>query len=66
MTNRNRESGWNFDNSYAHLPEIFFTKVDPNPVSAPELIIFNDSLATSLGLNVDALKSEEWHCGICW
>ncbi|MCZ2259951.1 protein adenylyltransferase SelO [Sporosarcina sp. G11-34] len=51
------EAGWNFDNSYARLPETFFTKVDPNPVSEPKLIIFNDSLATGLGLNTDALKS---------
>ena len=61
MTNRNEivEQGWNFDNSYARLPETFFTQVDPNPVRAPKLILFNDSLATSLGLTVDALKSEE-------
>ena len=61
MTNKNEivEKGWNFDNSYARLPETFFTKVDPNPVRAPKLIILNDSLATTLGLNVDALKSEE-------
>ncbi|WP_172370858.1 protein adenylyltransferase SelO [Sporosarcina jiandibaonis] len=56
---KSEEIGWNFDNSYAHLPEIFFTKMDPNPVDAPELIILNDSLAKSLGFNADALKSEE-------
>jgi serine/tyrosine/threonine adenylyltransferase len=56
---KEKETGWNLDNSYAHLPEIFFTKMDPNPVDAPELIILNDSLAVSLGLNADALKGEE-------
>ena len=58
MTNR-IESGWNFDNSYAHLPKSFFTKLNPNPVQSPKLIILNDSLATSLGLDVQALQSEE-------
>ena len=60
------DAGWNFDNSYAHLPKSFFTIIDPNPVSTPELIIFNDSLATSLGLNVEAIAKRGWHCGICW
>lgn len=56
---KEKEAGWNLDNSYAHLPEIFFTKMDPNPVDAPELIILNDSLAISLGLNPDTLKDEK-------
>ncbi|WP_210468151.1 YdiU family protein [Sporosarcina sp. 6E9] len=60
MTNiQKEETGWNLDNSYARLPNIFFTKMDPNPVDAPELIILNDSLAMSLGLNANTLKSEE-------
>ncbi|MEN1934032.1 YdiU family protein [Paenibacillus sp. 102] len=54
-----QETGWNFDNSYARLPESFFTKTSPTPVRSPELIILNDSVATSLGLNMEALQSEE-------
>ncbi|WJE50949.1 YdiU family protein [Bacillus cereus] len=54
-----KETGWNFDNSYARLPELFFTKLAPTPVRSPKLVILNDSLATSLGLNVETLKSEE-------
>ena len=54
-----KETGWNFDNSYARLPKSFFTSTNPTPVSSPKLIIFNESLATSLGLNVKALQSEE-------
>lgn len=54
-----KETGWNFDNSYARLPESFFTKLAPTPVRSPKLVILNDSLATSLGLNVETLKSEE-------
>ena len=56
---KGNETGWNFDNSYARLPEMFFTEIDPNPVSAPKLIILNESLATSLGLNINMLKTEK-------
>ncbi|WP_075619149.1 protein adenylyltransferase SelO [Paenisporosarcina indica] len=56
MTNKN--TGWNFDNSYTRLPNSFFTPVNPTAVSSPKLVISNDSLATSLGLNVDSLKSQ--------
>ena len=59
MTNNKEQTGWNFDNSYAHLPETFFLNIKLNPVSAPKLIVLNDALATSLGLDADALKSEE-------
>ena len=53
------ETGWNLDNSYARLPQSFFTRQSPTPVRSPKLIIFNDPLATSLGLNVQALQSTE-------
>ncbi|MFF2754391.1 YdiU family protein [Psychrobacillus sp. NPDC058041] len=60
MTKRNeRETGWNFDNSYARLPDPFFTSLDLNPVHAPKLVMFNDKLATSLGLNIEALQSDD-------
>jgi serine/tyrosine/threonine adenylyltransferase len=58
MTNHN-EIGWNFDNSYARLPESFFTSHNPTPVSSPKLAILNHYLATSLGLDVQALQSDE-------
>ncbi|MDT8860853.1 YdiU family protein [Alkalihalobacillus sp. MEB130] len=51
--------GWNFDNSYARLPEVFFSNTEPTSVRSPKLIILNDSLAASLGLDVETLKSEE-------
>ncbi|CAH0119741.1 Protein adenylyltransferase SelO [Paenibacillus sp. CECT 9249] len=50
-------TGWNFDNSYARLPELFFSKVDPTPVHLPRLVVLNDRLAASLGLNPEALRS---------
>lgn len=61
MTNRNEiiETGWNFDNSYARLPKSLFTIHNPTPVHSPKLIILNNSLATSLGLNNQSLQSED-------
>jgi uncharacterized protein YdiU (UPF0061 family) len=53
------EAGWNLDNSYARLPKSVFTKLNPTPVRSPRLIILNGSLATFLGLNVQALQSND-------
>jgi len=51
--------GWNFDNSYLQLPEIMATKYSPVPVKEPKVIIFNHSLAKTLGLDVSSLNDEE-------
>ncbi len=48
----------NFENSYANLPEIFFSRVNPVKVLEPHLIIFNDDLAQDLGLNFSQISSE--------
>ncbi len=50
---------FNFDNSYARMPEGFFARLDPTPVSAPGLIAVNDQLATELGLDPKAIRSPE-------
>lgn len=55
----NNKTGWNFDTSYDRLPESFYSRTKPTPVKSPKLAIVNDSLATSLGLNVEDLKSED-------
>ncbi|CAM3290105.1 protein adenylyltransferase SelO [Sporolactobacillus spathodeae] len=55
---QNKETGWNFDNSYADLPESFFSNVMPTPVRAPKLAILNQPLASFLGLDVQQLQSE--------
>ena len=52
------EAGWYFDNSYARLPELFFSRLDPVPVAAPKLVAFNDALAEELGLNADVLRAD--------
>jgi uncharacterized protein YdiU (UPF0061 family) len=59
MTKELNEPGWNFDNSYARLPNLFYSSQNPNPVPAPKLIVLNEPLAASLGLNVAALQSED-------
>ncbi|MDF2921227.1 MAG: hypothetical protein K0R57_141 [Paenibacillaceae bacterium] len=54
------EAGWNYANSYAALPEIFYTRLQPSPASAPQLAVFNEKLAASLGVDAEALQSKEW------
>jgi uncharacterized protein YdiU (UPF0061 family) len=39
--------------------EIIFSSLNLNPVRSPKLIILNHSLATSLGLNIQDLQSED-------
>jgi len=56
---QNHETGWNFDNSYAGLPDLFFKRAEPTPVEAPSLVVFNESLAESLGLDSERLESDE-------
>lgn len=51
--------GWKLEHSYAKLPKVFFTNIHLNPVRSPKFVIFNDSLAKSLGLNTEELKSKD-------
>ena len=44
-----------FDNSYARLPDRFFTRTAPSPVREPRLIRLNTDLAIQLGLDPVAL-----------
>lgn len=53
------ETRLNFDNSYARLPQIFYTSQGAEPVESPDLLIFNATLATELGLNAEALNTQE-------
>ncbi len=48
-----------FDNSYARLPDRFFARLDPEPVSAPRLIRVNTDLAHLLELDPAQLASPE-------
>ena len=48
-----------FDNSYARLPERFFARLAPTPVSAPRLVRLNEKLARHLELDPAKLAAPE-------
>ena len=48
-----------FSNSYSCLPEHFYARLSPTPVAKPRLIIFNESLASELGVDTRGLEPEE-------
>src|SRR3954467_1180349 len=48
---------FSFNNSYARLPERFFTRTEPTPVATPRLVRLNRELALELGLDPDWLAS---------
>ena len=48
-----------FDNSYSRLPDAFFARTKPTPVSAPEMIQLNHELASELGIDTSRLDSPE-------
>ncbi|MDF0600901.1 YdiU family protein [Psychromarinibacter sp. C21-152] len=48
-----------FDNSYGRLPDRFFTRIAPTPVTDPSLIALNDPLARDLGLDPKALRAPD-------
>jgi serine/tyrosine/threonine adenylyltransferase len=48
---------WNWDHSYLRLPEIFFSPARPVAVRAPQLVVLNESLAISLGLDPALLEN---------
>jgi uncharacterized protein YdiU (UPF0061 family) len=48
-----------FDNTYARLPDRFFSRVLPTAVKAPQLIRVNEPLAADLGLEPKWLASHE-------
>jgi uncharacterized protein YdiU (UPF0061 family) len=48
-----------FENTYARLPERFYARLDPTPVTAPRLVKVNVELARSLGLDPGALAGAQ-------
>ena len=45
-----------FDNSYARLPDRFYTRMAPAPVADPTWIALNEGLAAEMGLDAAALR----------
>ena len=48
-----------FDNSYVRLPERFYVRFHPVPVASPRMIKVNRALAEELGVDGDALETED-------
>ena len=48
-----------FDNTFARLPEAFYARTQPTPVSDPHLIQLNRDLASQLGLDMDRLDAPD-------
>ena len=69
MTERSKQknwANWNFNNSYIQLPSAFFSRQSPNKVRDPHIVLFNQPLAKTLGLDSEALispKGEEIFSG---
>ena len=52
------DAGWRLEHAYATLPASLHTAVEPTPVNAPRLVLFNAPLAISLGLDPAALEND--------
>ena len=50
--------GWQFDNTYSQLPDVFFAQAKPAKVRAPRLAILNRRLADDLGLDLNTVSPE--------
>ena len=48
-----------FENSYALLPENFYSITPPTPVANPKLLMWNTELAQVLGLKFESLQEKE-------
>ena len=55
----NASVGWQFDNTYARLPDILFAPAKPATVRVPRVSILNHGLADELGLDLGALSLED-------
>src|SRR5687768_582628 len=52
-------AGWNLEQTYTQLPQIFWTPATPTTVSDPRLVVFNRPLAATLGLDAGALDGPD-------
>jgi len=49
--------GWNFEHTYAELPQIFYRSQKPVAAPNPKMLVFNRELAESLGLGANKLET---------
>ena len=50
---------WNFENTYFNLPGSFKEDINPVPVKNPDLVLFNEGLASELNLNFSNIDKFE-------
>jgi uncharacterized protein YdiU (UPF0061 family) len=50
--------GWDFESTYAHLPDVFFTPATPAKVRDPKVSVLNHALAEELGLDFQAISPQ--------
>lgn len=50
---------FHFQNSYTDLPDVFYTRLAPDPVTNPSLVMINQDLARSMGLDLSSLSEQE-------
>lgn len=53
------DTGFNIENTYSKLPEVFYTKQLPSFVQDPKIAILNKKLAEDLELNLEILDSND-------
>ena len=51
--------GWHFNNTYSKLSDTFREEIKPIPVNDPDLVIFNESLASELNLDFSKIDKKE-------
>jgi serine/tyrosine/threonine adenylyltransferase len=50
---------WTLESSYTALPEYFFSRIAPTPVKDPRVVVVNQALAQSLGLDLQQSGEQE-------
>lgn len=59
MLKNSLESAWNWEHLYTELPANCYSRVNPTPVRRPKLFVFNNLLASELGLEgLSAIEPE--------
>ena len=53
--------GFNFDNSYEKLPNIMLSKLNPEKVESPKVVIINYPLSGELGLSISNLDNNTFY-----
>ncbi|MCA9066336.1 MAG: YdiU family protein [Planctomycetaceae bacterium] len=51
--------GWNFQNTYTQLPDVFYREAKPVRVRSPQLCVVNRRLADELGLRISGVPDRD-------